>query len=699
MSDNYTLFNKNTMEFRYGSGMCVYSEFFSNGRLLCSEYHASGIPYVHTARMESAPAFKLVMDGRDLGFNWNFVDYSAADEADGRKRAVISLEHRKLPFLLNIHTLCGDNGYYTRYLEITNKGDISASITAVAPLAGTLWELTDNIAESVDENPPYRVGYFKDCHWGHEGNFGWTDVPYNTEISFGSKTGRSGHTHPFCVANSKLLGGYFAAQLEWGANWKFSFFNDHRRNNTQQFIKLSFAMAPDSAAPMRVISPGETVATPKVHFGYTCRDFDYAINRLHGYQRGYLLPKPACGLQPVIYNHWGFMQHELSEGRLMDEVDKAVETGCEVFTVDAGWFGDAGSNWFDAVGNWKAGERLPRDLDPVFEYARSKGLKCGLWVELEAAGPNSEVRLKRPEWFAKRYGSIVERSLDLAKPEVKAYLKDEVIRIIDRYKLELFRLDYNNIFYNEGGFNDIDGYDENNLWRHMESLYEIFDYARDKYPEVIFENCASGGGRTDFGQMTRFSHTQISDWYLFPRIVRIFNGISMALPPEAMLMWYGEIMAAHKYGNADSQLQISVLGVPGISGVSPIGEPVNPAYLVKLKKYIAVYKDFIRPIHRDAQIYHHTQEIPGQNGKGWCVLEFTVPDGSKGYAAAFRLPGVTEDTYTLKFRGVDPSKKYRLTAYPDESAFEVSGAQLAQQGYEIRLESALTSKLVLIETM
>jgi alpha-galactosidase len=146
--------------------------------------------------------------------------------------------------------------------------------------------------------------------------------------------------------------------------------------------------------------------------------------------------------------------------------------GAELFMVDAGWYADANTPWPDTSGDWQAGNRLPNDLFPVFDYARSKGLRCGLWVEIESAGKASKLATEHPDWFITRYGKPVERVLDLAKPAVREYVESTILRLIERYRLDMFRLDYNLDAW-EGGFNLRDGRQENTLWRHVEAMYAI----------------------------------------------------------------------------------------------------------------------------------------------------------------------------------------------------------------------------------
>ena len=66
--------------------------------------------------------------------------------------------------------------------------------------------------------------------------------------------------------------------------------------------------------------------------------------------------------------------------------------------LDAGWYGNVGSKWWEQAGDWKTGSRSPNGLEPIFSYARSKGLLCGLWVDIERIGFDSETRKKHPDW-------------------------------------------------------------------------------------------------------------------------------------------------------------------------------------------------------------------------------------------------------------------------------------------------------------
>ena len=255
---------------------------------------------------------------------------------------------------------------------------------------------------------------------------------------------------------------------------------------------------------------GETVSTPVVHIGHVLDDLDAAVQACHKYLRESVLPPmPAGRFRPVEINSWGFVGQDISENSLRAVIDTAVDVGVELFTIDAGWYGDAGSRWWERAGDWKTGSRLPNGLEPIFAYARSKGLLCGLWVDIERIGLESELRKKHPDWVVKVHGSgDGQTTLDFTNPEVVKFAEETLVGLIERYKLDVFRLDYNAEMGHSGVQSKGDGFVENNYWRHYDAIYAMYRRLRKRFPNLMLENCASGGGRNDLGMLGNFHWTQ-----------------------------------------------------------------------------------------------------------------------------------------------------------------------------------------------
>lgn len=679
------------------SGTTVQVERLLDGKLLASSLQSTGVPVKPKHEKNEYAAFLLEIDGESMNFDWELVSSETINEpTTGWPGDRVVLCHTRKPVEVTIDTAASGEGLFRRRISLRNTAkEGSWSITSVSPLSTSVWNWSNGPAPA---GAPFAVGRFQDIEWGREGNFVWDDLPVNAELVFGSDRGRSGFGSPWLVCRNQISGGFFLLAMAWSANWQarlrtFNFENTQH----QDAMQLRASIGPTGTAPLRLVSAGETVALPEVHFGMGHDDLDTLIQSWHRHLRGGVLTQDSFP-QPVILNHWGYMEHELNEPRLQEEVKLAAEVGAELFMVDAGWFGNQNEHWYESVGDWQAGDRLPNDLYSVFDHARSCGLAVGLWVEIEAASKESALAKTNPDWFLTRYGKPVDRLLDLSKPEVAAHIEAVIIDIVERYRLDMFRLDYNTDAL-EGGFNLRDGLMENTLWRHVEVIYGIFGRLKTRFPKLQLENCCSGGGRTDLGMVSRFTTAWVSDWMRMPRTVRILNGMSMALPPERINRMFGVVMEGSHLGNLDTQLHVLTLCHPSLSGLTPTLAQANPMLLDKVKLYLGIYKDFIRPFHRQSKVFHHTPVIPGKDSSGWCAMELAAADGTRAVAGVFRLADPAEDDYIFKPRGLAADRLYQIRCLPSDRTWVADGHDLIERGITVRLESPLTSRLFLFSVI
>ena len=312
------------------------------------------------------------------------------------------------------------------------------------------------------------------------------------------------------------------ASLGWSGNWTYQV--SGQQNSETDRATFLFRMGPSTVDPaLRVLAPGEAVETPRTHVLCMRGDLDSVIQALHEHVRREVLPPAIPGRDMLVEaNHRGYIVDHESEEGIDREIDLAADAGAEMFVIDAGWYGPEPNHWDANVGDWYAGAWLPHDLNPIREHARQKGLLFGLWVEIESIGSASKLRQQHPDWVLTRDGKPVAggRQLDVSNPAVAAWMESEISRIIKKYDLDLFRIDYNTTA-EEGGNRLRDGFVENTQWRHVEALYAMFDRLHKQFPHVIFQNCAGGGGRLDLGIMGRFQNTELSDWMRAPRGLKI----------------------------------------------------------------------------------------------------------------------------------------------------------------------------------
>jgi alpha-galactosidase len=245
---------------------------------------------------------------------------------------------------------------------------------------------------------------------------------------------------------------------------------------------------------------------------------------------------------------------------------------------------------------------------------------------------------------------------------------------------------------------ETDGWLECTRVRYFEAIYSIFTRLRARFPEVIFENCAGGGGRTDIGMTRYFTHTWVTDWQIHPNAFRITNGMSIALPPEHIDRLMGGQLA---YVTGDMRLQLRNLMFTHmtIGTITPDHVKVNEKQLEIIKHHVKLYKEFVRLFMANSNVYHHTPELPRKMPIGYGALELDAADGLRGIVGIFQLDTPQNGEILIKLRGIDASKTYRVTFDNAGAVCTLSGYELTQKGLSINPEGALSSELVLYEAV
>jgi len=689
----------------YRSAMTVYEESLTKGAFVGRGWNASGYVNHYDGRLDPyqhpmPQAFWLEVDGQLLATDWEWGGMQEiAGGSDAQRHVIITLRHGVRPVEVKVHTLLDGTPILTRWLDVSNVGEQPAALSAVGSWSGVLQRTPRWRSHLGDSGQSlYSIGYFENHHWGNEGDFHWHELP-NAGYRVDGRYRRDRHRHPMFVLRNNVGGEHFICQLAWTGGYSFEFDLDADAGTMDQAARLHFRAGPDAPAPLRIIAPGETVATPQVHLGPVFGDLDAAIQAMHDHLRkSVFMPQPRgrggwveSGIGPEI---------EITADEVFHAIDCAADFGAEVFFVDASWYAEPNSNWWDTVGDWEVNlNRFPGGLEPFARRVHERGMLWGLWMDAERIGDKSRIFSEHPDWLAQAYDKErrIGGLLDLTRPEVAAWVEEQIARVIGGNKLDFFRLDYNT-HPGPGIRTDRDGYVENGYFRYYEALYAIYERLRARFPDVILENCAGGGGRTDIGMVRRFSHTWVTDWQIAPRSFTITNGMTMALPPEYVDRLIGG-QSGHTMAEFDFQARLLLFVRPTIGFPKPMGSDWSPHNLARTKHLVSLYKDFVRPFMGTGRIYHHTPSLQGPDPQGWGVLELASRDRTKAICGLFQLSAPTQPEYLLRLRGLDVSRRYRVTFDNTGQTCELDGSILMLQGLPVRLEGALTSELLIIEAV
>ena len=686
----------------YRTNQVVYEESFMNGQLVGRGWNGAGFIDYYDGRLNPAEhrapeAFRLEIDGQSLTTDWKWGGLEKASSGNGNTHAVVTLTHTVRPIAVKVHTKLDGTAILTRWLEITNTGKESAALASVSPWSGVLrknerWQAALNGSNL----PLYSLGYFENAKWGEEGNFQWHEMPTAGYIIEGRYL-RDRHRHPIFMLRNNATGEFFIGQLAWTGGYSFNFDLNPEIGRDGSAAALTFSAGPDALAPMRIIAPSETVATPEMHLGLVYGDLDEAVQSMHTHLRKSVFLPPARGQRGWVESGIG-PELEITIEQVNHAIDVAIDAGAEVFFIDASWYATPGGDWWKTVGDWSVNrQRFPEGLKPFRDRVHAAGMLWGLWMDAERVGNESRVAKEHPDWLAMNYDGKREMGglLDLTNPDAAKWMEEQIIGVIEENELDFFRLDYNTD--PARGIRTLkDGFVENGYWRYYETVYQIYDRLRVRFPKVIFENCAGGGARTDIGMVRRFNHTDVTDWQIAPRSFMITNGMTMALPPECVDRLLGG-QDGQSAAEFSFQSRLLLFMEPKFGFLYPIGAAVNPLFMAQIKHWIGQYKNFVRPFISSSRIYHHTPVVTGLEPHGWGVLELASEDRTRGICGLFQLSAPTTPEYRLCPRGLDRARRYKVTFDNLDQTFVVDGFTLMEQGIPVRLEDALTSELLIFE--
>lgn len=288
------------------------------------------------------------------------------------------------------------------------------------------------------------------------------------------------------------------------------------------------------------LKPGDSFISVPVAVGATRGSFDTAMGELTKYRRIIRRPNKDNESLAVIFNDYmNCLWADPTTEKELPLIDAAAAAGCEYFCIDAGWY--SSGFWWDNVGQWQESrERFPNGLKEVTDYIRSKGLIPGVWLELEVMGIKCPKALQVPEdWFFVRHGKkVYDRSryqLDFRNPQVIEHANEVIDRLISEYGVGYIKMDYN-IEPGIGTELSADSVGDG-LLGHERAYLAWLDSIFKKYPDLIIENCSSGGLRIDYAMLQRYSIQSTSDQDDYRRYATIAANSPSGLTPEQSAIW------------------------------------------------------------------------------------------------------------------------------------------------------------------
>lgn len=340
---------------------------------------------------------------------------------------------------------------------------------------------------------------------------------------------------PMGGISNKKTNCHMAWQIEHNGSWYWEL----AEQTNHVYLQLSGPTENESHF-FKWLHPGDTFVTPTAAIAFSDQAFENTIQELVRYRRLIRRPNEDNERLPVIFNDYmNCLWADPTTEKEIPLIDAAAAAGCEYFVIDAGWY-DKGF-WWDSVGQWlPSTERFPGGIEKVLGYIREKGMIPGLWLEIEVMGINSPMAEQTDDsWFFVRHGRrIYDRSryqLDFRSPKVRAHATETIRRLVEDYGVGYIKMDYN-IEPGIGTERDADSFGDG-LLQHERAYLSWLDEIFEKYPQLVIENCSSGGLRMDYGLLSRCSIQSTSDQENYLYYATISANAAAGVNPEQAAVW------------------------------------------------------------------------------------------------------------------------------------------------------------------
>ena len=503
-----------------------------------------------------------------------------------------------------------------------------------------------------------------------------TDFKPGKKVRFQPGGGRSSsQVLPFF--NLEGANGGVIAAIGWSGEWAAEFSCDQRGE-----IRLTTGLD----RTRLVLNPGETIRTPRMLLLFYEGDHGRGQNLL----RQFLLAqhRPQRGGQrlvaPITCGNWGATRASIH----LSNVDQIIRHNLPIdyYWIDAEWFGTGG--WPVNVGNWEVKKDLyPAGFKPISDALRKSGRELLLWFEPERVFKGTPWYKEHRDWLLDVGGDSL--LFNLGDPEARKFLTDFISAKVNEFGLGCYRQDFNIDplpFWQAADAPDRQGISE---IRYIEGLYAFWDELLARHPDLIIDNCASGGRRIDLetvGRATPFWRTD------GPRDAIAHQCHSYGLLPWVPLSATSQDRALDDYEFRSSMCSGLCLNW-WVAGDVPAEEIPADFPFAWAKRTLDGYLKLREFYYGD--FYPLT---PYSQGKDlWMAYQLDRPDLGKGLLVVLRRPDSPYETARFKLRGLDASVSYRLTDIDSGKRSTGSGKNWLQSGLAVTVKGQPGSSLLVYE--
>ncbi len=433
------------------------------------------------------------------------------------------------------------------------------------------------------------------------------------------------------------------------------------------------------------LEPGEAFQTPEAVMVWSDRGINGMSQTFHRFYqkrlaRGYWRDR----VRPILINNWEATFFDFNEEKLLQIASEARECGVEMFVLDDGWFGGRRDE-HTGLGDWVVcRDLLPDGLDGLADRIEALGMKFGLWIEPEMVNKDSDLYRAHPDWILAVPGRPETHGrnqyvLDFSRKEVVDCIHGMISKVMREAKISYIKWDMNRCItecYSAALPADREG---EVFHRYILGVYDLYERLTTEFPEVLFESCASGGGRFDPGMLYYAPQCWTSDDTDAYERLKIQYGTSLCYPVSSMGTHVSAVpnQQVHRITPLHTRANVAYFGT---FGYELDLNCMTEEELRQVKEQVAFMKEYRQVLQFGT--FWRLQSPFEQNESAWMVVSEDRRTAIVGWYRAFSK---INDRFTrVHLAGLDPDILYHNSI----TGTDCYGDELMQFGMLTTDESA-----------
>ena len=366
--------------------------------------------------------------------------------------------------------------------------------------------------------------------------------------------------------------------------------------------------------------------------------------------------------RPILINSWEAMAFDITEEKLLRMAKGAARFGVELLVLDDGWFGDR-SDDHRGLGDWgRTRDCLPDGLIALAEKIEAEGLKFGIWVEPEMVNRDSDLFRAHGDWVLRTPDRKMTHSrnqfvLDLSRQDVVDYLYEILAELLRSVHISYVKWDMNRSITE--AFSAILPANRQGevMHRYILGLYNLLERLTAAFPEVLFESCASGGGRFDPGMFYYMPQCWLSDDSDAIERIMMQYGTSFCYP----IGWSGTHVSSSPNQQIYRQTPLHTranVAFFGTFGYELVPDEISEEELTILRTFTEFMKEY-RELFLKGTFYRLVSPYENRHYASWMVVS---PDCRTAIVGWYKLLNEVNGPFRrVKLTGLLPDILYHVS--------------------------------------